>query len=88
MIRIQARADSNLAQSNNLNVLLGNSTAIASATTLTTGLTFSALAESQYITVPAGTSFTHIFVQRIVTNDVIALQEVEALFSGEAGHVW
>lgn len=82
-IRIQARADSNLAQSNNLDVLLGNSTSINAATKIATGVTFATLGENKYIAVPAGASFTHIFVQRMVTNDVIALQEVEALVDGE-----
>ena len=83
-IRIQARMDGNLAQSNDLKVLLGSSTDIGSATQLASGLTFAALGESVYVDVPAGTpAFTHIFVQRVVANDVIALQEVEALRSGE-----
>ena len=82
-IRVQARADSNLAQSQNIDVILGSSTSISAATKIATGLTFSALAESLYVDVPAGMSFSHIFVQRTVSGDVIALQEVEALVDGE-----
>lgn len=86
VIKIQARADCCVDESSNIDVFFSNNYQnIGAATKLTTNpLTFTYPGEIQFVSVPAGSSFQYVHVQKSGSGVSMSLQAVEVLSNGAA----
>lgn len=86
-IRIVARADASLGQSQNLNVYLSADTNFTAGTLCGAAVTFASLGELITVLCPVGVTAQYVYVQMNGTN-YLSLQEVTPLYDGTCVRAW